>query len=239
MRTGRIIFFAILLLSGCSGKEYSMHTSPRIAFFGDSITELGVQPNGYVSLVNDSLRTLGRHCEIVGAGISGNKVTDLKNRLQNDVLSKKPDVVVIYIGINDVWHFLSAAEGLSGTPKDQYENILEEIVGDVQSAGATVVLCTPSVIGEKMDGSNEMDGMLDEYSGISRKIARRRNAVLLDLRKEFLSYLKSHNPLNLEKDILTYDGVHLNDAGNRFVAGQVMEAFNGMNLFPPEEQPHR
>jgi len=42
--------------------------------------------------------------EVIGAGISGNKVPDLQRRLERDVLKKKPTVVFIYIGINDVWH---------------------------------------------------------------------------------------------------------------------------------------
>ena len=35
--------------------------------------------------------------------------------------------------------------------------------------------------------------------------------------------LKSHNPFNEEKGILTVDRVHLNDAGNQFVAEQMLK----------------
>jgi lysophospholipase L1-like esterase len=47
----------------------------------------------------------GRDVEIVNAGISGNKVTDLGSRLDKDVIQRHPFTVVIYIGINDVWHW--------------------------------------------------------------------------------------------------------------------------------------
>ena len=204
-----------------------MHTMPRVIFFGDSITELGEKKGGYVSLVRDSL---GNECEVIGAGISGNKVTDLHRRLKKDVLSKNPNVVVIYIGINDVWHFQLHGE-YSGTTKEIYKKILREIVSDIQSSGAAVVLCTPSVIGEKFDGTNSMDIMLNEYCDISRVIAKENKTILLDLRKRFLAFLKEYNSANSESGILTTDGVHLNGEGNRFVAEQMLKTLKEMKLF--------
>jgi lysophospholipase L1-like esterase len=224
-----------VLFFGCSSNESIEQHPLRIIFFGDSITQLGVKPNGYVTLVHDSLLSLGVDCEIIGAGISGNKVTDLQQRLEKDVLAKKPSIVVIYIGINDVWHYQFADRGLSGTPKDQYQHILTGIITTIQLSGAKVVLCTPSVVGEKNDGTNRWDALLDEYAEISREIARKCNATLLDLRKEFLSYLSVNNPDNAEKNILTYDGVHLNDAGNRLVAEKILAALDGVGLFFPKK----
>jgi len=78
-----------------------------------------------------------------------------------------------------------------------------------------VIVCTPSVIGEKHDGSNKLDRKLDEYSEISRKVAKETKSQLCDLRKAFLEKLKTDNKDNKGQDILTGDGVHLNDAGNR------------------------
>ena len=42
---------------------------------------------------------------------------------------------------------------------------------------------------------------------------------LLDLRAEFLRWLRENNPDNLERGLLTDDRVHLNAAGNRFAGG--------------------
>jgi lysophospholipase L1-like esterase len=226
---------SVVLIAGCSSNESTNGNLRRIIFFGDSITELGVKPNGYVSIVRDSLRALGTEAEIIGEGISGNKVTDLQRRLTKDIIAKRPGIVFIYIGINDVWHYHFASRGLSGTPKDQYRTILTEIVREIQRTGAIVVLCTPSVIGEKRDGTNEWDGMLDEYASISRAVAEETSAMLLDLRKEFLDALQARNASNAEKNIFTYDGVHLNDAGNRLVADQVIKTLDGLGLFFPQK----
>jgi lysophospholipase L1-like esterase len=86
-----------------------------------------------------------------------------------------------------------------------------------------VILCTPSVIGEKYDGTNPQDAMLDEYAAISRKIALDVGVRLCDLRKAFLDYLKVHNKENKEKGVLTTDGVHLNDEGNKLVAQEILK----------------
>src|SRR5262249_29704330 len=93
-----------------------------------------------------------------------------------------------------------------------------------------VILCTPSVIGEKTDGSNPLDAMLDEYSQISRTVARETHSRLLDLRRQFVGHLKAANKENVDTKVLTDDGVHLNAAGNRFVAERMLEAVEGKVL---------
>jgi hypothetical protein len=72
----------------------------RVIFFGDSITQQGVQPGGYVIRIDNMCRLENKSTqfEFIGAGIGGNKVYDLYLRMDSDVLMKNPDIVVIYIG---------------------------------------------------------------------------------------------------------------------------------------------
>ncbi|GAC1703565.1 MAG: SGNH/GDSL hydrolase family protein [Flavisolibacter sp.] len=189
----------------------------KILFFGDSITQMGVQANGYItrlSLLADQ-RNLSSHYDFFGAGIGGNKVYDLYLRMDEDVLSKNPDVVVIYIGVNDVWH--KASYG-TGTDPDKFEKFYNAIIKKLKAKNISIYLCTPAVIGEKTDYTNEQDGDLNKYSVIVRKVASDNNCGLIDLRQVFLDYLKKNNPKNLEKGILTTDRVHLNEMGNNLVA---------------------
>jgi lysophospholipase L1-like esterase len=208
----------LFLASGTA--EAELKKGDRVVFLGDSITQAGAGPGGYVTLVREALdeehKDLG--VEVIGAGISGNKVPDLEKRLDRDVLSKKPTVVVIYIGINDVWHSTSG----KGTPKDAYEAGLKNLIGSIQKGGARVILCTATVIGEKTDGSNPLDKLLDEYCEISRRVAAQEKVPLLDLRKACLDHLQEHNKANKDKGILTGDTVHLNAEGNKFVAQQML-----------------
>lgn len=209
-------------LDALAAKDSPLKRGEVIAFFGDSITQAGAGAGGYCRLIDEALAKqrpeLG--VKVVYAGISGHKVPDLQKRLQRDVLSKKPTVVFIYIGINDVWHSLNNR----GTPEDKYEAGLRDLIRKITAAGATVILATPSTIGEKPDGSNQLDPMLERYAAISRKVAADTQTTTCDLRKAFIAYLKKHNPQNKHRGILTGDGVHLNPAGNRFVADRAAEA---------------
>jgi len=204
--------------SNCSPTRHE-----RVIFFGDSITELVVEPNGYVTLIANSLKESysPRNIEIFGAGIGGNKVPDLESRLEKDVIYQKPTIVVIYIGINDVWH--SILPGHSGTPEDEFENGLRRIIRQLKEIDSKIILCTPSVVGEQQAGTNQLDAQLDKYTAICKKVAKEKKLDLVDLRKEFHNYLKTHNPDNLDKGILTYDGVHLNDKGNKFVSEIILK----------------
>jgi lysophospholipase L1-like esterase len=230
-----VTFIAIMMMTGCSSREQALNPAHRIIFFGDSITELGVKPGGYVSIVRDTLASIGYSYDVIGAGISGHKITDLLARVDRDVIAKKPTVVVIYIGINDVWHYEFASRGLTGTSKERFESGLNELIARIRASGAQTVLCTPSVIGEHLNGANKYDPMLDEYSAISRRVAAQTGSTLCDLRTAFLEYLRSNNPSDSGKDILTNDGVHLNDAGNRFVAGELLRTLDGIGIFYPQK----
>lgn len=197
--------------------------SDIIVFLGDSITELGGEPDGYVTIVIDRLREkFGDNSpRVFNAGKSGDKVTDLQVRLDRDVISKHPTIVFIYIGINDVWHFSMPEH--SGTHKDAYSGGLEGVIGRIVASGGRVVVCTPTVIGEKKNASNPQDTDLNEYAEISRRIAKRFGGVICDLHEKFLSYLSEHNEENKSEGILTVDGVHLNKLGNLLVADAVVE----------------
>ena len=217
---GNLLALLFMLLPlACGTHSSALRSTDRIVFFGDSITQLGDKPNGYVAIIRDSLSKRDPGIAVLGAGISGNKVTDLQVRLDRDVLSKHPTIVVMYIGINDVWHF--ALNG-HGTPKDLFESGLRDIITKIQGEGARVILCTPSVVGEKHHGENPLDAQLDEYSQIGRRVAESFGVTLCDLRKGFADYLQTNNAGNKDRGVLTTDSVHLNDSGNRFVASMIL-----------------
>lgn len=205
-----------------AAKDSPVKKGEVIAFFGDSITQAGAGGGGYITLIEQAVaKNLPNNAvRIIKAGISGHKVPDLQGRLVRDVTSKKPTVVFIYIGINDVWH----SNRGKGTPKDKYEAGLRDLIAKIREAGAVVVLATPSVIGEKAAGTNSLDKMLDEYADISRKVAKDTDVTLCDLHKAFADFLAKNNPQNKDRGILTSDGVHLNGQGNKFVADEAATA---------------
>ena len=216
MKYSRVVIFMALLI-GLSSMQNQRPA--KVIFFGDSITQAGVKPGGFISL----MQAFQTPYELVGAGISGNKVYDLYFRMEDDVLKLKPEIVVIYVGVNDVWHKQTYQ---TGTDPNRFISFYSEMIKKMQSAGIKVIVCTPAVIGEKTDFSNPQDGDLNSYSQLIRNLAKQYNCTLVDLRKEFLAYNLVHNPDNKESGILTTDRVHLNPAGNKLVAELMMKGLN-------------
>jgi lysophospholipase L1-like esterase len=189
----------------------------HILFFGDSITQAGVNADGYITVLGKMIQEKGLadRYQLTGAGIGGNKVYDLYLRMEDDVLAKNPNTVVIWVGVNDVWHKRSHG---TGTDADKFEKFYTALIKKLKARNIKVLLCTPAAIGEKTDFSNELDGDLNKYSTIIRSIAKNNSCELIDLRNVFLDYNLANNPTNKDRDILTTDGVHLNEKGNKLVA---------------------
>ncbi len=218
----KLLFISTILFISCA---FAPQKKTKVIFFGDSITELGVKKDKYVGyiLVMDSMlkaKKMNDQYELIGSGISGNKIYDLFLRMEDDVLSKNPDVAVIYVGVNDVWHKTLLG---TGTDADKFERFYQAIIKKLTDRNINVILCTPAVIGEKTDMSNPLDGDLNRYSNIIRDLAKKNNLPLVDLREKCIAYLKKNNPENKEKDILTYDRVHMNTMGNQFLAEAMWE----------------
>ena len=192
----------------------------RVVFFGDSITAAAVKPGGYIIKLDSMIALQGKaeQYELIGAGVSGNKVYDLYLRMEDDVLAKEPDIVVIYIGVNDVWHKRTSG---TGTDADKFEKFYQAIINKLKAKNIQVILCTPATIGEKTDFSNALDGDLNEYSKMIRNIAGKNNLALVDLRRSFLEYNLKNNPENKVNGVLTTDAVHLNAKGNQLVADEM------------------
>lgn len=220
----KILFIAALAFIACS---FAPQKKKKVIFFGDSITRLGVEKDkrsgtGYILRMDSMLKVEKKQdqFELIGSGIDGNKIYDLYLRMEEDVLAKNPDVVVVYVGVNDVWH--KTLRG-TGTDPDKFEKFYQAIIKKLQDKNIKVILCTPAVVGEKTDMSNPLDGDLNKYSNIIRDLAKKNNLPLIDLRKKFNDYLSKNNPENKEKEVLTYDGVHMNDAGQQFLADAMWE----------------
>jgi len=212
----------LLLTIAILATSFTLQTKKKIIFFGDSITQAGVGKDGYITKMDSIIKVKGKNYDLIGAGLSGNKVYDLYMRLEDDVLAKNPDAVVIWIGVNDVWHKLYG----TGTEEGTFRNFYTAIIKKLKDKGIAVYMCTPAAVGEKNDNSNDLDGGLNNYSNIIRQLAEKNNCPLIELRKAFLSYLATNNPENKSSGILTADGVHLNKAGNLFVAERMHEVLS-------------
>ena len=139
------------------------------------------------------------------------------------MLAKKPDVVVIYEGVNDVGHKYSTR---TGTDIEKYERFYKAIIKKLQAQKIKVFVCTPTLLGEKKDNANPQDTELDAYSDIIRKLAVSMNCTLIDLRKIFVDYEQENNKDNKASGLLTVDGIHPTDLGNKMLADEMIKALH-------------
>ena len=124
-RTMAVAAFFTFLCTASRGGEQLIKQGDKIAFLGDSITQLGnSKPVGYVNLVMKGLEVAGIPAEKIPAGISGHKSTQMKGRLQRDVLDKHPQVMTFSCGVNDVWHEKECRNGVETPRFDKFYRML-------------------------------------------------------------------------------------------------------------------
>jgi isoamyl acetate esterase len=210
-----------------------LQTDEHIVFVGDSITYFGGKAGGYIDRIDRALSNQIniQHYSVSPYslshyGLSGGKVADLwtgktqwSESLPYDQIlqTTRPTLLILYIGVNDVWHE-------AGTAPAVYRSGLVKLIQQGQATGATVILATPAVIGEKRNGGNPKDKMLDQFSQISRSASDETGIIVCDLRQAFQDYLALHNPTDRGQGILTSDGVHMNAKGNTLIAETMLRS---------------
>jgi len=205
---------------------------------GDSITQIGEGPGGYVWLVRHFLKDLypDQNIETINAGISGHKSTDMIARFQRDVLDKKPDLVTISVGVNDVWHGFydnhPKGDGPRGVKLEDYRTNVESMVTQAQGIGAKVVILSTTVIQE--DPKSGENRKAAKYNAALRDIAREHNCAFIDFQKPFRELINNYRSTTGGKDnFLTVDGVHMNAEGNKVMAHTIL---TGLGISPEAQE---
>jgi len=223
------------------GKATPLKKDMKIAFFGDSITWGG----GYIATIDQAIKsgegTRDLGVKLINHGVNGGGALTLRDgddtpagstshaggtkpRPFAEYLAEdKPDVAVIYIGVNDIWW--------RKTTPEAFEKAMSDLVTTAKANKTVPVLATLSVLGDSPSTDNANGPKCDEYAQITRKVAAETGTTLVDLRKAFIAYLQNNNPeLRLDGSlrfsptgILTADGVHPNEKGNDLTADEISQ----------------
>jgi len=216
LRSFFTITISLLALPILASAEIAVKSGEKVAFLGDSITQGGwSNPKGYVRLTVAGLKANGVEVDTVPAGISGHKSNQMLERLDRDVLSKKPQWMTLSCGVNDVWH------GVKGVPLEDYKKNIREIVDKCAAANVKVVILTATVIKEQLDNADNQK--LAGYNDFLRELAKEKKLPVADLNAMFQARIKAEN--KPDQKVLTRDGVHMNDAGDELMAEGVLRAF--------------
>ncbi|APZ92948.1 DUF2920 family protein [Fuerstiella marisgermanici] len=175
----------------------------RIVCFGDSITGVYYHSGGQRAW-NDMLGLALQkanpraNLQMINAGVSGHTTVNALARIQRDVIEKKPHLVVVMFGMNDV----------TRVPLGAYEKNMREIVQRCQQIGAAVVLCTPNAVSHTPDRPEEK---LATYADVVRSIASASKLPLVDCFADWQSY-REEDPVGWS--LIMSDAIHPNMNGH-------------------------
>ena len=151
----------------------------KILFIGDSITDANrdkTDPTdlgeGYVSLLAEKLRPLYENMSFtfVNKGVSGNRIFDIAERLESDCIAENPDIVILFEGINDVWHKYSHGIELD---LDAFSACYESVAAKIKESGAKLVIAEPFLLNvpDKKRFRKEFDPEVAAIKKIAEKYA--------------------------------------------------------------------
>lgn len=194
----------------------------RLVFVGDSITDAGRDRadagslgDGYVSLVAGDLPG----AQVRNVGIGGDRAVDLEARWDRDVAGTAPDVLSVYVGVNDTWRRFdnddpTSAEDFEAT----YLRLLDRVPGSPR-----LVLVEPFLLPVRLEQRDWLDDLAGKREVVAR-LAAQAGAALVPL----------HSLLTAAADALggtegavalAPDGVHPTPAGSRIIADAWLAAY--------------
>lgn len=204
------------------GRKTKEMEKMRYLFQGDSITDAGRtnyedphnMGSGYPRLLEAEL-TMTEDCDVMNCGISGSRVVDLLARWKKDCLNLQPDVLTIFIGVNDVWHELGNHNGVA---PELFEEVYRILLRETEKALPHVRTILMGAFVEHGPATDPDWEYFSREVGIRREITRRLaeefHLGYVDLQQVFDGALKTFPAAHW-----TGDGVHPTAAGHELIAG--------------------
>ena len=210
-----------------------------IVAFGTSTTARRSGVNSvYADILRRELPERGVPARVVNQGVPGNRTDQALERLDTDVRSYKPEIVILLFGINDsavdVWRNATQPR----VPLATYRQNLTRLVRTLKADGAAPILVTPqgmawtdklkSLYGgpphhraSPYDVADPLglNATLIKYVQAIRDVAAQEQVELVDLYKLFMAYRAVDGQ---ELDDLLLDGMHPNDKGHRMIADALL-----------------
>ncbi len=197
-----------------------------ILFQGDSITDAGRDRADPDSLGSGYARIaaarLERDCpgrfRARNLAVSGDRSVDLYARLQRDILDRRPDILSLLIGVNDVWHDLDFHSGVTA---EDSARTLDALLRRVRTElpETRILLLEPFVL--------EGSGTRAYYGAFRRRVEAlaEMNAALA--RQYGLRFVPLQDRMDRGAargvQVLS-DGVHPNLAGHELIADELYAA---------------
>ena len=200
-----------------------------LLFIGDSITDCGRRGgeaplgNGYVKMFTElvAARWPERQVNYLNKGIGGNRITDLQNRWQDDLLYHRPDRVAVKIGINDLHSYLRGAP--DGVSPERFAEIYAELMELTRrELNCPMVLIAPFYISTDRSGQtfrSQVMEIIPRYLETVEQMSAQYGTRLVKLHDIFQQHLQYR-----DADTFCPEPVHPNHTGHLVIAHALLEA---------------
>lgn len=208
---------ALGLLSGvrlpAAGAEpptgFMLRDGDRVVFLGDSIT--AAQTFGKIVENYTLLRYPDRRVRFFNAGKGGDTAAGGLARLDADVFSRRPTVVIATYGVNDIsWGMRADAEH-----EQRYLDAIRGIVGRCRAFGIRIFICSAAPTAANPDEAE--NGFLRQMCGKGMALSRSLGGGAIDLqgtmREIQRKIWRERPPAEALHALHAEDGVHLNEMG--------------------------
>ncbi|MFW8745274.1 SGNH/GDSL hydrolase family protein [Mesorhizobium japonicum] len=192
-------------------------------FIGDSITDAGRRDDpeglghGWVRMVAADLAQQGDDRPIVNTGVGGDRVRDLRSRWKRDALDHDPEVLTVYVGINDTWRRYAADDPTSVDDFEaDYRHILQR-AHDSVSPG--LILVEPFVAPVTSEQRRWGEEDLDAKAAVVRRLASEFGAAFVPLGRVMADAVEQYGARAVAED-----GVHPTELGATLIAGAWLAA---------------
>lgn len=214
----------------------------RLVFAGDSITDAGRDRgddrslgDGYVALLAgelgaagatgaDSTRAepaQGAGLVVVNRGIAGDRAVDLERRWERDVLAERPDVLTVYVGVNDMWRRYDSDDPTSAA---DFEATYRRLLAPVRAQ--RLLLVEPYFVPVRPEQEAWLAD-LDEKRAVVARLADESGAQLVALHGTV-----TRAAAEAGAAAIVPDGVHPTPAGSRLIADAWLAAYRAAPSAP-------
>ncbi|MBD3943431.1 hypothetical protein IF188_17200 [Microbacterium sp. NEAU-LLC] len=206
-----------------------MPRTTTLVFAGDSITDSGRDRDdiaslgdGYVRLIAQTVDSRGE--TVVNKGISGNRAVDLEARW-DDILAAGPDVLTVYIGVNDMWRRFDNDDPTSA---EDFETTVAGLLQTARDAGVPrILLIEPFFVPVRDDQVSWLDDLNPKRDAV-RRLAERFDATLVELHDAVTAAAAEHGAA-----AIVPDGVHPTPQGSAIIADAWLAAHLGAVVETP------
>jgi len=208
-----------------AASDFALHDGDVVVFLGDSITAART----YSKIIENYtlLRFPDRKIRFVNAGRGGDTASGGLARLENDVFSHGPTVLIVAYGVNDIGWGVRADDA----HKKKYLDGVRGIVDQCRQRKIRVFVCSAAATAESPAKSETgfLQKMCDEGMGLARSAGEQSIDVqrsMREIQKRIAAANERRKDDKGKASLHVADGVHLTDLGQLAMAFAILKGLN-------------